>query len=118
VDFSQMQQVFLNLLVNAAEAMPNGGRVTIHSHSPESAPEHLVVDVQDTGSGIPKELVNKIFDPFFTSKAVGKGTGLGLAVSYGIVKRHGGSIEVESTPGAGTLFSVWLPVVAAEVSQP
>ncbi|MHC4079004.1 MAG: sensor histidine kinase [Planctomycetota bacterium] len=109
VDFSQMQQVFLNLLVNAAEAMPNGGKVTIHSYSPESTPERLVVEVQDTGSGIPKELINKIFDPFFTSKAVGKGTGLGLAVIYGIVKRHGGLIEVVSTPGAGTTFSVSLP---------
>jgi two-component system NtrC family sensor kinase len=119
MDAGRMQQVFLNLLVNAGEAMPEGGSLTIstrvmtNSTLPEAAaaaPKKLKIVFRDTGVGIPPDTIDKIFDPFFTSKDVGQGTGLGLAVSYGIIERHGGMIEVESTPGKGTTFTITLPV--------
>lgn len=115
VDASQMQQVFLNLLVNAGEAMPQGGKLTIRTRRRSPWPpdhrdgEAVEITFRDTGVGIPNDVLDKIFDPFFTSKEVGKGTGLGLAVSHGIVERHGGTIEVESRPGEGTAFTVILP---------
>lgn len=105
MDAGQMQQVFLNLLVNAAEAMPSGGRVTIVTRISDG---EVRIVVSDTGTGIRPEDIPKIFDPFFTSKEVGKGTGLGLAVSYGIIERHGGTIEVESALGRGTSFTITL----------
>jgi two-component system NtrC family sensor kinase len=105
MDAGQMQQVFLNLLVNAGEAMPTGGTLTITTRSNG---EKVEIVVCDTGTGIPPHDLTKIFDPFFTSKEVGKGTGLGLAVSYGIIEKHGGSIEVESTVGQGTTFTISL----------
>jgi two-component system NtrC family sensor kinase len=117
VDPGQMQQVFVNLLVNAGEAMPEGGRLLVKTRkifgSP-SAPTSVGGDavqiiVSDTGIGIPPENLRKIFDPFFTSKDVGQGTGLGLAVTHGIVEGHGGSIAVESSPGEGTTFTVTIP---------
>ncbi|OHB80477.1 MAG: hypothetical protein A2V98_07290 [Planctomycetes bacterium RBG_16_64_12] len=120
MDASQMQQVFLNLLVNAGEAMPGGGSLTIESHAatsatvPQSAAasaaEKVEIVFRDTGVGIPPDAIGKIFDPFFTSKDVGQGTGLGLAVSYGIIERHNGTISVASTPGNGTTFTITLPV--------
>jgi len=113
-DAGQMQQVFLNLLVNAGEAMPKGGRLSIKTLAPTPDSGGIQIIFRDTGVGIPPENLGKIFDPFFTSKEVGKGTGLGLAVSYGIVKRHGGSIGVESTPGEGTTFTVSLPVAPTD----
>ncbi|MFH1922910.1 MAG: ATP-binding protein [Planctomycetota bacterium] len=118
-DAGQMQQVFLNLLVNASEAMPDGGRLTIQTRAPAvldsesddgtAVCDQLQIVIRDTGVGIPPESIGKVFDPFFTSKDVGQGTGLGLAVSYGIIERHGGSIAVESTPGVGTTFTIRLP---------
>lgn len=105
---SQLNQVFLNLLVNAAQAMEERGRITIRTRVEG---EWAVVSVSDTGSGIPPELLKRIFDPFFTTKPIGKGTGLGLSVSYSIVNRHGGRIEVDTKQGEGTTFSVWLPLV-------
>jgi two-component system NtrC family sensor kinase len=105
MDAGQMQQVFLNLLVNAGEAMPSGGRVTIKTRIGD---DEVRMVVSDTGTGIPPEDIPKIFDPFFTSKEVGKGTGLGLAVSYGIIERHGGTIDVESTLERGTSFTITL----------
>jgi two-component system NtrC family sensor kinase len=115
MDAGKMQQVFLNLLVNAGEAMPNGGHLTIQTQTAlpaagAGASREVRIVFRDTGVGIPSENIGKVFDPFFTSKEVGKGTGLGLAVSYGIVERHGGTISVESTPGKGTAFSITLPI--------
>ncbi len=95
MDGSQLQQVFTNLLMNAIQAMPNGGTVTISASNGEQAE----VTVADTGVGIPAENVNQIFDPFFTTKDVGEGTGLGLSIVQGIIQEHGGTIQVASTPG-------------------
>ncbi|MBN1658340.1 MAG: cache domain-containing protein [Anaerolineae bacterium] len=103
----QIRQVFLNLMNNAAEAMPEGGTLTLCSrHAP--ADGLVVIDVADTGVGIPPENMKKLFTPFFTTKPIGKGTGLGLAIIYGIVKMHRGQIAVQSEPGKGTRFSVTL----------
>jgi two-component system NtrC family sensor kinase len=102
-----LQQVFLNLFLNAIQSMPDRGTLTIKSQVENGS---LRIDVSDTGVGIPEENLDKIFDPFFTTKEVGQGTGLGLSVSYGIVKRHRGHIAVESEIGEGTTFSVILPL--------
>lgn len=104
-----LQQVFLNLFLNAIHAMPNGGELTIETR-PYSE-EFIRIDVKDTGTGIKAEELEKIFDPFYTTKGVGRGTGLGLSVTYGIVKEHGGYIEVESEVGKGSTFSVYLPML-------
>jgi len=104
---SQVNQVFLNLVTNAVQAMEDGkGTITLTTRSEDGG---VAVEVADTGKGITEEVLPKIFDPFFSTKEVGKGTGLGLSVSYKIVQQHGGRIDVESTPGAGTRFTVWLP---------
>ncbi|MDI6839702.1 MAG: ATP-binding protein [bacterium] len=115
IDRSQIQQVFTNILVNAGEAMSEGscgkenGKLTIKT---TTSPDSLFVKISftDTGCGISRENIGKIFDPFFTTKKAGKGTGLGLAVSYGIVQRHNGNIEVVSELGKGTTFTVNLPI--------
>jgi two-component system NtrC family sensor kinase len=113
MDAGQMQQVFVNLLINAGEAMPSGGRLTIVTSRLDGPArgevERIQAVVRDTGIGIPKESLASVFDPFFTSKEVGQGIGLGLAVSYGIVEQHDGTIEVESEPGRGTAFTITLP---------
>lgn len=108
-DQSQMQQVVLNLLLNAAEAAQpkGGGRVTV---STEAAGGVVVLNISDNGEGIQPENLAKIFDPFFTTKPEGKGVGLGLAVSYGIIQAHGGDIEVQSKVGEGTTFRISLPL--------
>jgi signal transduction histidine kinase len=105
----QLKQVFMNIIVNAAEAMRGGGTLTITTFC---APDQKTVFVEctDTGEGIPPENLTRIFDPFFTTKEVGKGTGLGLATSYGIVEDHGGKISVKSQAGEGTTFTIELPV--------
>jgi len=120
-DPTQLHQVLLNLCVNARDAMLAGGELTISAQNalanrdfPEAGRESkphpfVVIKVSDTGIGIPPEIKEKIFDPFFTTKEVGKGTGLGLSTSLGIVKSHGGFINVESKSGQGTTFEVWLP---------
>ncbi len=120
-DPTQLHQVLLNLGVNARDAMPEGGRLTLSARNlvlapgdpvlPLGAPAgpYVAVEVQDTGHGIPPEVRQRIFDPFFTTKPVGKGTGLGLSTVLGIVRSHGGFITVDSTPGAGTTFRVFLP---------
>ena len=114
-DPDQMSQVLLNLLINALHAMPNGGvlRVTL-----SRAGGNLELLVADTGHGIAKPDLQKIFNPFFTTKEVGKGTGLGLTVVHGIVQEHGGSIEVESELGRGTSFTIILPLAPIEGEQP
>jgi signal transduction histidine kinase len=104
---SQLNQVFMNLLVNAAHAIENRGIITIRTGHEG---DEVWVEVADTGKGIAPEHLQKIFDPFFTTKPVGKGTGLGLSLSYGIVQKHHGRIEVQSEMGKGATFRVWLPV--------
>ena len=96
----------MNLLVNALDAMNDAGRLCVRT---SRLSENVIrVEIEDSGAGIPPEIIDRIFDPFFTTKPVGKGTGLGLALSYGIVTRHGGTIQVESQPGRGSTFRVEL----------
>ena len=104
-----LQQVFLNLFINAIQAMLEGGSLTVRAYSTPDG-QWLKVQVMDTGMGIAAEHLPHIFDPFYTTKQVGRGTGLGLSVTYGIVEKHGGHIEVESEKGKGSTFSVVLPV--------
>ena len=108
-DPNQIKQVFMNMMVNAAEAMSEGGgSLTITTGSTPDA-SSIFISFHDEGTGIPAEIQSKIFDPFFTTKGVGKGTGLGLSTSYGIIQSHHGSIDVESQPGKGTTFTIYLP---------
>ncbi len=122
VDADLIRQVVMNMLVNAQHAIEEKGSITVRTRrlaqprSPEPgarAVPMVEIAIEDTGCGIPQKDLQRIFDPFFTTKGVGKGTGLGLSVSHGIVKAHGGAIEVESTPGEGTTFHVYLPLEAA-----
>lgn len=110
-----MGQVFINLLVNAAQAIEEKGSIEIRTYVDK---DHVCVDIADTGKGISAEHLKKIFDPFFTTKPVGEGTGLGLSVSYEIVKNNGGVIEVASEEGKGTTFSVRLPLTTDELNSP
>jgi signal transduction histidine kinase len=111
VDQNQMKQVLINLLYNALQAMTAGGGLTVCTAAQmRDGRQWLTVAVRDTGVGIPIEHKDRIFEPFFTTKANDGGTGLGLSVTYGIVTDHGGFIDVESEPGAGSCFTVWLPV--------
>jgi signal transduction histidine kinase len=107
-----LQQVFMNLLLNSIQAMPEGGEITIGVGA--EPPDLVRFDIVDTGTGIKPETLPHIFEPFFTTKGVGRGTGLGLAVTYSIVKRHGGRIEVKSRMEEGSVFSVFLPVARME----
>jgi signal transduction histidine kinase len=122
-----IEQVIMNMVVNAQQAIEKEGGITIRTRrtpqprSPEPgarAVPMVEVSISDTGCGIPESDMKRIFDPFFSSKEVGKGTGLGLSVSHGIVKTHGGMIEVESKVGEGSTFRVYLPLEsAAEVAE-
>jgi len=103
----KLQQVFTNLILNARDAIPDGGRIIVATETADDG--SLVAEIADTGIGIAPENVAKIYDPFYTTKGVGQGTGLGLAVSYGIVQEHAGRITVDSTPGQGTTFRIILP---------
>jgi len=105
-DMNQLQQVFVNLSLNACEAMPGGGTLTVSTMADDG---RVLVKLTDTGCGIKKENLQRILEPFFSTKPVGQGTGLGLSVSYGIVRQHGGSLEVESEEGKGSTFTVVLP---------
>ncbi len=102
----QLNQVFMNILVNAAQAIDDHGTITVRTRQVGEAVE---VAISDTGRGIPPENLARLYDPFFTTKPIGKGTGLGLSIAYGIVNKHGGHIEVDSTVGQGTTFRVTLP---------
>jgi len=108
---SQLNQVFLNLLVNAGHAIKDKGVITIRTGQEGEA---VWIEIADSGKGIAPEHLTRIFDPFFTTKPVGQGTGLGLSLSYGIVQKHGGRIEVQSVQGKGTAFKVWLPIRQSE----
>ena len=112
---SQLNQVFMNLLVNAGQAITGHGTITLRSGV---AGDWVWISIGDTGAGIAPEHLNRIFEPFFTTKPVGSGTGLGLSLSYSIVAKHGGRIEVASLPGAGTTFTVRLPVLPPAARAP
>ncbi|HBP86372.1 MAG TPA: hypothetical protein DD706_01590, partial [Nitrospiraceae bacterium] len=111
-DPDHMNQVFLNLILNACQAMSDGGTLSLALHPIDDTVELIV---QDSGSGIPEEQLSKIFDPFFSTKAVGEGTGLGLTVVHGILQEHQGAIRVTSVPGQGATFIVSLPIYSEEV---
>ena len=109
-DRKLLVQVFLNLILNAIDAMPKGGNIILDvTESKQTG--FLSVTITDTGTGISDHILNSIFNPFFTTKPTGQGTGLGLAVSRGIIEKHGGSISVKSSQGVGTTFTVHLPTV-------
>nr|NJM01906.1 two-component sensor histidine kinase [Desulfobacula sp.] len=110
LDRNQIQSVMVNLILNALDATDPGGKIDLASKPVRAdGAQGIEICVQDTGVGIAPEHIDKLFDPFFTTKEVGKGTGLGLAVSAGIIERHGGGISVKSEPGKGSLFTIWLP---------
>jgi two-component system cell cycle sensor histidine kinase/response regulator CckA len=132
-DLSQFEQVIVNLAVNARDAMPDGGKLTVRTANitePQSRQfaykgmppgEYVLVEVRDTGTGIPPDIIDKIFEPFFSTKEVGKGTGLGLSTVYGIIKQTGGFIYPESEVGKGTAFRIFLPryiPTAEEAAEP
>ncbi|MES2036776.1 MAG: response regulator [Pseudomonadota bacterium] len=104
---AQLNQVFLNLLVNAGHAIENHGTIKIRTGRLD---DFIWIEISDTGAGISSENLKRIFEPFFTTKPIGTGTGLGLSLSYGIIKRHGGRIDVKSEVGIGTAFTIWLPI--------
>jgi signal transduction histidine kinase len=110
----KLQQVFLNLLLNARDAMPRGGWLTLTTRLDARG---AVVEVADTGGGIPSEHLARIYDPFFTTKADGRGTGLGLSVTYGIVQEHGGTLSCDSALGQGTRFILTLPPIATAAGE-
>jgi signal transduction histidine kinase/ActR/RegA family two-component response regulator len=126
VDSGQIEQVLLNLALNASHAMPDGGKITIKTrnfvldedlhtiHWGTDRGEYVLLKISDTGHGIEKEVQHRMFEPFFTTKAPGQGTGLGLAMVYGIVKNHHGHIECDSEPGGGTRFNIYFPISKSE----
>jgi signal transduction histidine kinase len=115
-DPNQLQQVFINLFLNSLHALQPGGTIKISAamspggNGEDAEPNRLSVEFEDNGAGMPAEHLSQVFDPFFTTKDVGEGTGLGLSVSYGIIKDHGGEIRVESQSGQFTRFIISLPV--------
>jgi CheY-like chemotaxis protein len=124
-DSNQLSQALLNICVNARDAMPAGGKLTVrtekidHSKVPDRSLEartesYVLIVISDTGMGMEEEVRERIFEPFFTTKGIGEGTGLGLAIVYGIVKEHNGFIDVESKPGHGTTFRLYLPALWSE----
>jgi len=128
-DRSQMDQILFNLVTNARDAMPKGGTLAIETdiadigivfirvHGFGEPGRYVRISISDTGTGIDEAIREKIFDPFFTTKEIGKGTGLGLATVYGIIKQHGGYITVESEPGHGTTFRIYLPAVRTKIDE-
>ncbi|MBI4682147.1 MAG: response regulator [Nitrospirae bacterium] len=129
-DSGQIEQVLMNLATNARDAMPGGGRLTIETERTELSGEYVIghgfgvtgpyvqISVTDNGTGMDEATRAKLFEPFFSTKEVGKGTGLGLAMIYGIIKQHNGYVNVYSEPGEGTTFKIYLPVIAAKIEEP
>jgi two-component system cell cycle sensor histidine kinase/response regulator CckA len=113
-DRSQLEQVVINLAINARDAMPTGGTLTIETGTSERVGAHVCLAVTDTGVGMSRETLEHVFEPFFTTKEIGHGTGLGLATVHGIVTQSGGRVGVYSEPGLGSTFRVELPAAAAE----
>lgn len=111
---AQLNQVFMNLLVNAAQAIESHGTITLRSGV---AADRVWVEIEDTGSGMTPDVQKHVFETFYTTKPVGKGTGLGLSIAHGIVEKHGGEIELASTPGVGTRFRIWLPMREAAPAE-
>ena len=117
VDAGQLELALMNLVFNARDAMPSGGTIVVHAKNRAlnatsqdlAAGEYVVVTVKDTGSGIAPDILEKVIEPFFTTKPVGKGTGLGLSTVYGFMKQSGGSLRIDSAPGRGTAMELWLP---------
>jgi signal transduction histidine kinase len=117
LDPSQVERVFLNLIINAAEAMDGNGTLTMTTkHNRKKKTIEIIV--QDTGHGISKENISKVFDPFFTTKETGHGVGLGLAITYGIVKEHNGTITVKSELEKGTIFTMSFPLTSTALGMP
>jgi len=116
-DQNKIIQMLINLLTNACDALPYGGKISIHT-AYQAAPERLLLKIMDSGKGIPESIRPRIFDPFFTTKQVGDGLGLGLSIVQGIVRAHGGEIQVESDQGKGTTFTISLPLVSGAGSSP
>lgn len=126
VDASQIEQVLINLATNARDAMPTGGNLTLetslqevtdsfqHAHGYAELGQYACISVSDTGCGMNEEVLSKIFEPFFTTKEVGKGTGLGMAIVYGIIRQHNGFITVYSETGTGTTFRIYLPIIHSQ----
>jgi hypothetical protein len=110
----KLQQVFLNLFLNARDAMPKGGWLTIVTRDGAS---EATIEVADTGLGIPPDHLSRIYDPFFTTKEIGRGTGLGLSITYGILQEHGGNITCESKVGQGTRFTLTLPMASSRAES-
>ncbi len=117
VDANKLQQVIINLVMNAADAMKGRGELTLRT-SRDKLNKKVFLEVQDTGCGIPDENTSRIFDPFFTTKEIGKSTGLGLSIAYGIVEEHGGRIAVKATGSSGTTFILELPLYAPTADEP
>jgi CheY-like chemotaxis protein/two-component sensor histidine kinase len=128
-DQGQIEQVLMNLAVNARDAMPRGGELSIETrpvtidadfikaHGYGEPGEYAVVSMSDNGMGMDEITRKRLFEPFYTTKELGKGTGLGLSIVYGIVKQHNGYIEVDSEPGAGTVFTIHLPLIKEEIRE-
>lgn len=128
-DQTQIEQVLMNLCVNARDAMPDGGSISVNiecldltaddceQHPHANPGTHVCIHLKDTGHGMDRATLERVFEPFFTTKGVGQGTGLGLAVVYGIIRQHSGIIEVESKPGQGTAFRIYLPLAKSTISE-
>jgi two-component system NtrC family sensor kinase len=110
----QLLQAFMAIMLNAVDAMENGGELRVRNARHPHRDDEVLIEFQDTGVGIPRAELVKIFEPFYTTKPQGRGTGLGLSICYGIIEQHGGRIEAESQPGRGSTFRVYLPVTQGQ----